>query len=516
MIINSLKLKAEQDRHDIGRFHLEQALRAASQPAEKLIIVRKVSLGKLDFSKHNRKLSNQVQHSLTEKYSNAVHASQTLTGSADVVWFRSIGEARQIFLYLLITGQQPIAWFWRLAIEDWRGGDAIGWLDERVRAAGGNGRLAITLGRELLAAARRASGSSIAQAFGKLSDLTCQQYYPAPFDEPKKPAIAGIPNFASDNETPRDVPFSQIEALAGQLQMRRGAREIVDAAILANNLPVATLLMRLLLSAVRPDHASTLVVFPYLAIEIVKAIAEDRLGSRAPQNVDEAEPLVASREQGPEESAAKDDWPTALTLKEKGETNAEVVEDILFQYHDNQSGRLDREDILTGEEQHLSNAGLLLIVPTLSRLGLEQWIDARRNKFKFNFAAHLIAFMASQYAGKKNRPIMDLLDLIEGDAKKIFSSHRSEFHLWSKATDNWLRKKARRRLHDLARRGGWASRDAETLNIRFSEAAADIRLRRLALDVDPGWVSWLGRTVHYHFSDDPLDGNYSNDRGMVP
>ncbi len=516
MIINSLRLKAERDRHDIGRFYLEQALRAASQPEGKLIIVRKVSLGKLDFTGGERQLSNHVQQSLTEKYSNAVHASRALTGSADVVWFWSVGEARQLFLSLLIGGQQPIAWFWRLAIEDWKGDDAIGWLDERVRAAGGNARQAIALGRELLAAARQVKGSSIVQTFGKLSDLTRQQYYPASFDERKKPGETRIPNFADDHKSHRDMPFSQIEVFADQLQMRQDIRDIIDTAIRANNLPVAAMLARFLLSAVRPDLAGTMVAIPYLAAEIIKAIAVDGFAQQALWKVDEAEPLVANQEKDPGASNTKNDWPTAPEMKEETAAKTDMAEDSSSQDDDSESGYSDHEDLPAGEEQQLSNAGLLLIIPTLNRLGLEQWLDIRQNRFDFNFAAHLIAFMASQHASKTGRTIMDLLDLNEDHAQKIFSAHHAEFRLWSKATDKWLRRTARRRLHDLARRGGWVSRDAETLNIRFPEAAADIRLRRLALDVDPGWVSWLGRTIHYHFSDDPLDGEYSNDRKMVP
>jgi len=35
----------------------------------------------------------------------------------------------------------------------------------------------------------------------------------------------------------------------------------------------------------------------------------------------------------------------------------------------------------------------------------------------------------------------------------------------------------------------------------FPPAAADIRLRRHALDVDPGWTDWLGLAVRYLYAE---------------
>ena len=75
---------------------------------------------------------------------------------------------------------------------------------------------------------------------------------------------------------------------------------------------------------------------------------------------------------------------------------------------------------------------------------------------------------------------------------------------WRIGLDRWLRRRVRLRLSDLARRRGWLHLTDATLLVRFPLDAADIRLRRLALDSDPGWVPWLGLTVRYQFRDEPL------------
>ncbi len=36
-------------------------------------------------------------------------------------------------------------------------------------------------------------------------------------------------------------------------------------------------------------------------------------------------------------------------------------------------------------------------------------------------------------------------------------------------------------------------------DVMFDINRTDLRLRRVALDSDPGWVPWLGRVVRFHY-----------------
>ncbi len=74
---------------------------------------------------------------------------------------------------------------------------------------------------------------------------------------------------------------------------------------------------------------------------------------------------------------------------------------------------------------------------------------------------------------------------------------------WRVGLDRWLRRTAGLRLTDVVRRPGWLIDTGEHLSVRFRTDDADIRLRRRALDIDPGWVPWLGRVVRYHYRDEP-------------
>ncbi|MFY0566324.1 hypothetical protein ACN28E_21145 [Archangium lansingense] len=67
------------------------------------------------------------------------------------------------------------------------------------------------------------------------------------------------------------------------------------------------------------------------------------------------------------------------------------------------------------------------------------------------------------------------------------------------ALRRWCRRHARMGLHDLVRRPGRIVATRTHVNVLFDIRQADIRVRGAGLDVDPGWVPWLGRVVRFHY-----------------
>ena len=54
-------------------------------------------------------------------------------------------------------------------------------------------------------------------------------------------------------------------------------------------------------------------------------------------------------------------------------------------------------------------------------------------------------------------------------------------------------------LRSIVRRPGQVACSATHVEVSFDLDLADIRLRRIGLDIDPGWVSWFGRIVKFHY-----------------
>jgi hypothetical protein len=75
-------------------------------------------------------------------------------------------------------------------------------------------------------------------------------------------------------------------------------------------------------------------------------------------------------------------------------------------------------------------------------------------------------------------------------------------HTWMTAARRWLRRNAQLGLADLVVRSGRITATRTHIDLFFDLAQADIRVRRVGLDIDPGWVSWLGRVIYFHYREE--------------
>jgi hypothetical protein len=141
-------------------------------------------------------------------------------------------------------------------------------------------------------------------------------------------------------------------------------------------------------------------------------------------------------------------------------------------------------------------AGVLLTLRALDRMGIGAWI-ARTGPAP-GFGRALLRHIAARARHPPDDPLFALLPGVDDAAD---AAALAAFRV---GLDRWLRRRVRRRLCDLARRGGALLAADTTLHVRFPPDAADLRLRRAALDVDPGWLPWLGLAVRYHYRDEPL------------
>jgi hypothetical protein len=70
---------------------------------------------------------------------------------------------------------------------------------------------------------------------------------------------------------------------------------------------------------------------------------------------------------------------------------------------------------------------------------------------------------------------------------------------WTVAARRWTRRAARIGLATLLRRPARVLFTRTHVDLLLDHHDADLRVRRAALDVDPGWVPWLGRVVQIHY-----------------
>lgn len=70
---------------------------------------------------------------------------------------------------------------------------------------------------------------------------------------------------------------------------------------------------------------------------------------------------------------------------------------------------------------------------------------------------------------------------------------------WLTAMRRWCRRYARIGLRSLVCRPGRVAVTPTHVDVLFDHRQADVRVRKAGLDINPGWVAWLGRVVTYHY-----------------
>jgi hypothetical protein len=164
--------------------------------------------------------------------------------------------------------------------------------------------------------------------------------------------------------------------------------------------------------------------------------------------------------------------------------------------------------------------GLLLIVPMLDRLGFGAFVAANPHLLDVDFPARVLSAIARLARVPTDDPLAaafarddDLLvPVLDVDAMPAAARHelatprlrgasRSSVEMWIAAVRRWSRRHARQGLMNIVRRPARVTISDTHIDVVFSTSQADVRLRRIALDVDPGWVPWLGRVVRFHYSD---------------
>jgi hypothetical protein len=168
-------------------------------------------------------------------------------------------------------------------------------------------------------------------------------------------------------------------------------------------------------------------------------------------------------------------------------------------------------------------AGLYFLLHVLRHLGIADALAANPAVAEAGFVAHLLKRLAAHAQVDADDPILQCLnaqtanpfpDRVAVDAQawprswpaapRALGDGRALLRHWSLAARRWCLRTAGITVREIVRRGGrvWLTR--MDLDVTLPLSAADVRIRRIGLDIDPGWLPWfgrLGRVVRFHYQD---------------
>jgi hypothetical protein len=174
-----------------------------------------------------------------------------------------------------------------------------------------------------------------------------------------------------------------------------------------------------------------------------------------------------------------------------------------------------------------THGGVLFLVPVLTHLDFAAFLAANPALLEAEFPARLLYEIGCRTGMAPNDPLALACRADIGEHAGPFPAYGSASNgipaavrdilesppprapldsaiaLWLAATRRWCRRHARIGLATLVRRRARVRVTRTHIDARFSLTELDVRVRRSALDVDPGWVPWLGRVVTFTYGDEP-------------
>jgi hypothetical protein len=504
-VVSRLHLRVPQGHLGPTCARIEDALSRAGTD-ERLLLLRRLDFGRVRVGRSAAYWARAAGLRIGDARSRALHGASPGAERADAVWFHSSAEAWMLLLRALASGSVPAAWFWRLAVPGWKGAPLNAWLPEVMREGARNPEVLVRAAHALAPVIEAGVWARTLAALAAASP-------PAPQDaEAPRPAAAEASAIAATmvrRLMARLTPAALV-SLAAAMQSRAGG-------------PAARAwLARLVLMARVPELAAAPLVLAEAGnalVELLQATPRpfDRDAVAADATVGPARPLAQGSPDsvGPAKDLEASTSKVGNTedLEASGRKVPNPDEPAAYDRHarDHDTAEAARSETLEPDvplpeiavECGSQVAGLFLVVGALSRLGLPGWLDRHLELACDGFARRLLATIAARMGAGPRDPVLRALRPGGTAGAEIATHDAPELDAWRVGLDRWLRRTARIGLAETVRRRGWIIADAERISVRFRLHDADIRLRRRALDIDPGWVRWLGLTVHYVYSDEP-------------
>lgn len=137
--------------------------------------------------------------------------------------------------------------------------------------------------------------------------------------------------------------------------------------------------------------------------------------------------------------------------------------------------------------------GLLFLLPVLARLGLPQRLAGDED------AAGTLARAVLGLALRRLAVAGDDSAWTLAETPGLAPDIEAQAALWLAGARRWLRRAGRIGLASAVLRRARLSATPTHVDVHFRLQDTDLRVRRLGLDVDPGWLPWFGRVVSFHY-----------------
>lgn len=508
-------------------YSLEEALRLANLPGEvegRIYCFRRVSLSGIAATANRRVWTEQVQQVLAAVAAQAIHGADPNVGASNAIFFNNLEEALEMLLRNALR-RRGTEW----AKPEWFSTSVLGAADETSYSQ----QIPAILERlRQPAIAPGAAAAILFAALGNADPAALLSAIPSHTIRGWVHELEGSKGLAS-NAPPVPLP-SQMKTALQKAATYFGSKD-----------PATVWLAAQAVICLSPAASSSGTAVKRARSTLLLLEAEQR---RDP--VDRDAPISRPATSRPlvfddDESDAKRKVPSADAAAGLGtQTPRQLSEDAL----DSATPSSDDSPALQGllnenapapvvPSEHTAQAqtllgeatqaaGLCFLLNVLRRLGIAGALDACPALAEIGLVIEIMKGLAVGARVADSDPILSCLDkeqsafalpaeVLANPSLKIWPqglaiSHRTIFdseyflHAWVVAVKLLCWRAGRITVRDIVTRNGQVWRTRTDLDVTLPLAEADIRIRRIGLDIDLGWLPWFGQfgcVVRFHYRD---------------
>jgi hypothetical protein len=467
-----VRMGAGESRHRV-RFALEEALRLAELPGERegrVYYFRKVSLGSIPAQASRRLWMQSVQQALAVSAGAALHGCDPRADAADVVYFDSEEQAVELQLRRALRPGSTAAWFAPMAL----GG----------APAGGESASSVLRIVEWLRQSMppKAAATLILAALGNASPAELLARLP----------IGAVRAWLQDRDAGRaaapDAPAislpRHLRRMLGQTAVQFGWKE-----------PHTVWLATLIVQSLAPATA---------AVESTVRRARATLQELA------AEGSAPSLELGvsilrPRDDLAQVVFAAAERTEDAGASAHSASDGVAASNADSLAAKrpLRHPAVFTpllGEPT--AAAGLYFLLQALRQLGIKDALASSPDLAATNFVARILRLLAARSGVPAEDPVLWCLKMADAEFPVSAAAHQeidALVRLWAVRVRRWCWREGRISAREIVNREGHVWLTRTDLDVTLPMDQADVRIRRIGLDIDPGWLPWFGKVVRFHY-----------------
>jgi hypothetical protein len=504
-----------------GQLLLEDALHTASLPGAdeaRLWLVRSLRLGLIDSRAGAAQLARTIEERIRHAGLMTCAGGDPAAAAADVVVFASALEASIALAVRLGRGKPVRGWYWPLAVPAYRPGAApaeglkalllatielpggaaasAAWLEAVVEANAGEPLLASLSAPEAEGLLRLGGWEPVASASAREAD----QVAAAPGLTPawRGPLERWLPRWGAAD--PRGLWLVAMALVAAQ------PARLGSPALLRQARALLRSEAQALASAGAPAAPSPSPLSP-----------ASPSGSPVPPEAANSRPTTPLADQAPVALGTADRRGGSARGRTHQQSQAPSGDWVAQQPEPAVAAQPVPRPFaaLDGHGELSAAAGLAFVVVLLQRMGIELWLARHPALLDVDWPRRLLHGVADGLGVPPRDPLrvalgLDTLAPLPNGGAARFEDRAvlaAVSRHWRRRLERWCRQPGCLPLPQLVRRPGAVLASRTHLDLWFQPRQAEIRVRRHGLDLDPGWVPWLGRVITFHYATrGPADG----------